>query len=92
MRHGFGAFPGAVMGDRPGQVSGEIPGTPPGAFPGKSEPVMQSSVGSRVKLGVKTLVSGAKSCLALGHSWRHLGESASVNPGEIAAKLSMESQ
>ena len=84
----MGAFLGACMGDWPGQVSGEIPGTPPGAFPGKSEPVM----GSRVKLGVKTLVSGAKSCLALGHSWRHLGESASVNPGEIAAKLSMDSQ
>ena len=69
-----------------------MPGTPPGAFPGKREPVMESSVGSRVKLGGKTWVTGAKSWLALGHSWRHLGESASVNPGEIAAKLSMESQ
>ena len=78
---GIGAFLGAVMGDWPGKVSGEIPGTSPREFPGKREEVIESSVGSRVKLGGKAWVVGAKSWLGLAHSWRHPGESALVIPG-----------
>ena len=63
---GMGAFLGACMGDcigesweKPGKVCGEIPGTSPGTFPCKRQQVMESSVGSRVKLGGKAWVVGA---------------------------------